>query len=37
VKPTDKSPDSSATQSELATGKDLKGPPQRFEGSATPE
>lgn len=27
----------SATGSDLASGKDLKGPPQHFEGGATPE
>jgi hypothetical protein len=30
-------PSASATSSELASGVDLNGPPQKFEGSATPE
>lgn len=36
-KPTGKPGNPAATTSELATGVDLSGPPQRFEGSATPE
>lgn len=36
-KPAQGTPSTSSTGSDLASGKDLKGPPQHFEGGATPE